>query len=884
MSTPIYHNPIFLQADFNVDPPGSTVVIGSINLGIVTGDTLYYQFLAYDYEGNTLRFAIFGEDNIPGQLTIDPITGWLSGNIDRDNAADTPYEFRVSVYKNANSTYQTSIPVSLTIKNPRAQNIIWTSPSNLGNLIPGIPSSLRIQAEVQQQFSVPSPTACTANCTMKLVGVSVVDGGNNFSVGNSFTVSGGICTDSAIITVSNVSAIGSIQEVTIQSGHNYIQLPPLTETWSNPNTTLFSDTDAHNAVFNLNFGVDQVDITDGGSYYDTATIGFGPAGAMTSAKAIAIIQNGIIQEAQVTESGSFYQAIPEVKIQPRSNITESNPISFSLVSGQIPTGLKLLSNGLLVGIPSTQYFDLDSGSFFNETVSQNKTTYTFTVMAAIATNDFETIIDSNFTGDNSVVQANQILAQMYNTFNITLDLTGVSSPAPKTNLSLEFLLDNSDLATLYAPLKNENIIPHESIFREGDFYFGIAPHVRMLIAYGINSTLPDNIISAMAKYHHNKSYLFTNLKLAYSSSEGYEVIYIQPRDIFTNELGQTFSGSITSALTQPLITADSDYYNSDMNVFLASNISQSVQWPATLSNMVNQLNQQLSAFDQNFLPSWMSDSQPDGSVLGFIPAIPLIYVNPGQGQQILYYLQQYYNNIGPALNTINAETDRYIWNFGYCKNWSVRPIVKAIGSNTITANSIISGSSFYINLAKPILYTSELIPRTYSFTGNTQITFSSNMSSITNVIEYINKLDISGLSAKINSNDTISLENTYGAPFWLYDGLNTPLYSLGLVSAGNSSGYFSNLTPANWNTIELTEFDILPSSESQDITTETNLDLETELGDIIYSELVIGGPSTQFADVANFFDVSDMFLEDDEGSIYLLFGKKTFINQPIITG
>ena len=714
---PLYHNPVFLQTEYYRDPE-TFAITSNINLGNVSGDTIYYQFKTLDYEGDTLNYSLSNANLIPGNITINATTGWLSGYINRDLCLPTHYTFQVTAYKTANNSYSTTESVILTVENPINQHIVWNSDTQLGNVYPGIPSTLQVQAEVIQPFSIPVSSGAKANCTMKLVDVDIVNGGTGFFIGNSLTVLGGVSSSNvnAIITVTGVDdttqAITSVSiSPTIQ---NYIELPKsLTVVWDNPNAT---DTNiAYNAILKLNFGVDQINILDGGNFYDTATIGFDDAGETSPASSNVSIYNGSIVAATVLNTGQNYTAIPKVVIQGKTLITPENPISYSYASGSLPTGMKLLSNGLLVGMPSSQYFSLDQNTFFDSDTTNFDLSFTFTVNASVGTNkaiDFiETDIIHPAAGQsNVVVQDFQTLVMSQNTF--TLNLIDKNNIMPKTNLSLEFLLDDEDLTTLYAPLNDESIVSNDSIYRSGDFYFGIPSHVRMLMAYGISALLPDNIVAAISKYHHNKTFLFNSLKWAQSTTDGYEVIYIEPLDEFTNINGQSFSGSISLPLTAPEVTVDTDLYVSDSNNLRASDINQVIAYPATLDNMIMQLNQQLSAFDIDFLPSWMTDVQPDGNILGFVPAIPLVYVKPNQGKRILYYLQQYYD-INGGLNSIQAITDRYVWNAGYVKNWNPRPTVSITGNNTL--GSLAGTSTFTVNTSIPLSYTPNLTPRTITY-------------------------------------------------------------------------------------------------------------------------------------------------------------------------
>ena len=344
----------------------------------------------------------------------------------------------------------------------------------------------------------------------------------------------------------------------------------------------------------------------------------------------------------------------------------------------------------------------------------------------------------------------------------------------------------------------------------------------MLLAYGISPELPVTIQDAIERYFQNKTVVFNNLKWAQSTSEGYEVIYIEPVDGFMNANYQSFSGDIL--------------YNTPTGEMQA--------FPATIPNMINQLNTHLNGFDYNFLPSWMRDIQPNSQILGFVPAVPLLYVKPGTGKKIMFYLQQYYNNVGPNLTTIDATTDRLIWNAGYSQNWDPVPLTTLLAQNitaqfsgvsnvgnsavysidsgtgfvntvpigttmifdgmtnpgnngkfTITSANIgnitvtnplviaeaggagygyslnlTANSSFVINPAIPVTYTPNLTPRTFAYSGNVTINLPGTMTDIANVASIINGLEIDGIQSEVGPNNAILIQNTYGCPFILFDG------------------------------------------------------------------------------------------------------------------
>jgi hypothetical protein len=629
-----YHAPIFNDAHFYENP--STA---NINIDTIYGDSLLYQFKTTDYEQNTVGYELLNSNTVPGNLSLNANTGWLTGNINiSESEPFPPYNFNIRAYKTISESpsianpYQTIMPVTLSITSPSARYIQWNTSNIFTNLIAGIPSTINVNASISNSFSTPLPTSASAIATMKINGANISDGGGNFSIGDSLSITDGTAVYPANIIVSQ-TANGVISAVNVLPiSQQYTSLPSLSNIiWTNPN--------GHDAIINLDMGVDTISIINYGNYFDSATVGFSSAGETVPASATATIYNSKLKDITTSASGNNYQSIPEVLINGLSTITSSNPIKYTLTDGMLPDGLNLLSNGIIVGMPSAQC------------IGNN---YSFTITAYVGVNT---------PNANSINF--QTLSQSSKTFSI--GISGGLTNTPQTNLSLEFLLSDEDYNTLFTPLNNQAIVPNSSIYRYDDFYFGKQTTARMLIAYGIYPTIPDNIIATISKYHNDKTYLFSKLQWAQSLSDNYEVIYIYPIDEYTDLLGKSYSGSIITKST-PVETL----------------------YPATLTNMITQINETLSAFDDTFLPRWMTDKQPSGKILGFTPAIPLLYIKPGYGKKILFYLQKYYDNNTP-LNTIKGTTDRYIWNYGFIQNWN---------SNT---NSF-AGSDTFLNKDEGSIY------------------------------------------------------------------------------------------------------------------------------------------------------------------------------------
>jgi len=90
-----------------------------------------------------------------------------------------------------------------------------------------------------------------------------------------------------------------------------------------------------------------------------------------------------------------------------------------------------------------------------------------------------------------------------------------------------------------------------------------------------------------------------------------------------------------------------------------------VVYPNSLENMRDQVINTVGKIS-DYLPLWMTSTQPSGRILGYTPAWVLCYVKPGYADQIAYYLQ---TQFGTQLNQIDFKVDRYILDAGLSKNW-----------------------------------------------------------------------------------------------------------------------------------------------------------------------------------------------------------------------
>lgn len=117
------------------------------------------------------------------------------------------------------------------------------------------------------------------------------------------------------------------------------------------------------------------------------------------------------------------------------------------------------------------------------------------------------------------------------------------------------------------------------------------------------------------------------------------------------------------------VTADQTAITTDSDLTEASSDYIRYLKPASLPNMQARLRQILGNNNRNFLPTWMTTKQPDGKILNYTLAVPLVYVKPGTGKLVLYKLQQAIAS-RIATQVIDGLSDRYYWDDGLAANWN----------------------------------------------------------------------------------------------------------------------------------------------------------------------------------------------------------------------
>ena len=607
-------------------------------------------------------------------------------------------------FANTSNPYQSFVPVYMPITNYSNININWVTPPYLGNILPGEVSNFRLNATVNN-WKETVGVGASGYAQMILTSANVINSGSGYKSNDILTIAGGTSNVAATIQVGNVGSGGTLISAFVNAvGVNYKAGDILTVvggTYANaatikvlstvnngqiqnysidfsgveysvlPNTTanpvsggsgsgatfslIFSPIgqilsysilsissgysqlpavinnpvtggNGIGATFNLGFGVGSVTVTSPGQYYNGASIMFSECGEIQQASAIPLISNQSIQGIRMVSTGLGYTSIPKITIESASSTHPQNIINYQLTSGALPEGLALQSNGIITGRPCFQ----DQGN-----------TFTFTVQAEVAINSpitaYEQIAINGVTLPSHIQDLTQTI---FVDRNFVLNVSSANSQ-PISNMYLEFMLSSSDANALFAPVHDETIVSNTDIYRVSDQYFGIPQDTKMLMAYGLLTPIDANVANVVLQYHYIKDYYFTSVNWAQSlDSSGnvdYEVIYFTPTDVYTSN-GQSFSGNLS-------------FFEDGTAIEVC---------PATIPNMIAQL-QKLGVFNPDYLPSWMTSIQPNGLVLGWIPAVPLVYLNPGTGLKVLNRLKNYYGQSQNSLNRICATSDRYFW-------------------------------------------------------------------------------------------------------------------------------------------------------------------------------------------------------------------------------
>ena len=308
---------------------------------------------------------------------------------------------------------------------------------------------------------------------------------------------------------------------------------------------------------------------------------------------------------------------------------------YTIKGGQLPQGLVLQSNGLLIGRPSFEYTTYDS----------NDTTLDVSVREA-GVRTGETTFDRDF---NFTIVAESLNSEIRAQKDFKVTVTS------KNNKPYESLYLKSNLTRdkyWQNIVLNTDIFPQADIYRNSDPNFGIQLDARMLLISGLSAKSSTAIMTALDKNHYRKVLKFGKPQVAKSylldKTVEYEVVYYEIVDDQNTKNQETISASIN--LSQQI--------NNEVIEYESKIPSDAIVYPNSLESMRSQLTTAIGLVsDSEALPNWMKNRQLDGSIIGWKPVVVLAYMKPGTGERALFNLKR---RTDIVQRNISFDVDRYI--------------------------------------------------------------------------------------------------------------------------------------------------------------------------------------------------------------------------------
>lgn len=379
--------------------------------------------------------------------------------------------------------------------------------------------------------------------------------------------------------------------------------------------------------------------------------------------------------------------------------TTGTGIKYSLASDypqQLPQGLRLTVDGLLIGRPTFRRFSVDAdetlltvvdstgvvvgmdvtgpgvgtGAKVIEVVDINNIVVSPAVIAASGTaitfyNNTKTIVlilsqpgetttITDYTNGIDITQYDAVreftvrattidnTRSSVRTFTVTIDNYNL---APYDNLYLKALPKPEQRTYFNSILNNTSVFPDDMIYRETDPWFGKSKDIKALILPGIVPSTLSEYVSSIVNNHYNKKITFGKIKTARAVDEffntKYEVVYVE---LIDNQINNNRSVAREQI---DLSTIVNNYFNDDS--------AYRYLYPNSFKNMRNRVGGTLGFENRGALPDWMTSPQDDGRVLGFTHAAVLAYTKPGKSNIIKYRLEK----SGFEFNKIDFVADRY---------------------------------------------------------------------------------------------------------------------------------------------------------------------------------------------------------------------------------
>ena len=243
------------------------------------------------------------------------------------------------------------------------------------------------------------------------------------------------------------------------------------------------------------------------------------------------------------------------------------------------------------------------------------------------------------------------------TFNVTVyDLEGQIEATKSFTIYVELpnivpydnlygiALMSQDQRTLFNEvMSRQDLFPDSDVYRKSDIFFGKASEIRMLLASGLSPVQASEIQAGLETNHYLKKITLGEVKSARALNEDGSVRY------------EVVYLEVTDSLVNPQGQSVRREINLG-NINIADGYSNTI-YPNSFPNMRDAVYEKVPQVDKQAFPLWMKSEQEDGTIPGFTPAVVLCYTKPGKSKSIAFNLQQ--KSID--FERFDITLDRYIW-------------------------------------------------------------------------------------------------------------------------------------------------------------------------------------------------------------------------------
>lgn len=608
-----------------------------------------YQFRGYDYDKNTLQYAISvneGAGFAPG-IDLDTNSGWYYGYIPDQGTTEVTYSFNITVFENETSTNLVTVTAATTGTNRLtcADTTTLSTGTPLvftGTLFGGLqPNTVYYVLDIPSltQFTIAtSPTSISSiNLTTEAGSMVASEVVCSQPYPFTLTITGDINAEVTWLTDSNLGVV-------VNGETSLLKVEAINRGGRDLSYRLKS------GAFNeLPQGLELLPTGEiaGRISFNTFAVDLGTTTFDRSQSTLDRITETTFDSsfrftvnAYAEDTGQFLYKVRAVDII--SGGTAYSSISPPTIEFNTPIGASAVAavagNVTISGGAITAIDLADQGAGY-------------TSPATIT-------ITQGFGGSGAILEPVMAITSTRDVVSVfkefTLRLIREYN-APYQNLLVQAMPPPNDRVLIDSLLNNESIFVPEYIFRPDDPNFGKSTKVVYQHAFGLAPDSIDAYVESLYINHYWKNLVLGSIETAQAlDADGniiYEVVYSRIIDNLVNAAGESVNKivSLPYAITDP---AD-------------GSTQLSTVYPNSLINMRDQVIDVVGQLSQT-LPLWMTSKQTNGRVLGFTPAWVLCYTQPARSSQIAYYLQQQF---GEQLNRVDFKVDRYILDRLLSRNW-----------------------------------------------------------------------------------------------------------------------------------------------------------------------------------------------------------------------